>query len=294
MERFEYQFSTTTTAPPTGSQVRLDNADPALATKLWVRNVTTPGEDVHPLLVSFPVGSRFWLQDYDDHTKFAAFQLTAAPVDMADYVELPVSSLGVGAPLLGQKVALDVVEPAAAPPGPSPGPSEPLPPLATPADLAALGVTGDPDDLNRLLDAASAAARAWCGWSISAQTAVDLPGRYAGKVVTLPTLWLTALHTVTVDGTAEGSLPGWLESGLLQLQVNAWAKVVANVDHGYDPIPADVSMAVAGMVSRVQSAPAGVSSERVGMWSVSYAAAALTVDPQAAMGLAPYRLPSVP
>ena len=170
------------------------------------------------------------------------------------------------------------------------------PPLATLDDLDALGVTGDPDDLNRLLDAASAAARNYCGWLIGpTQTNTLLHGRHGGKVVTLPTLYLIDVHSVVVDGSTLEAVPAFLQSGVLQTQLpSTFSSCDVVCDHGYNPIPADVSIAVAGMVSRVTAAPAGVAQERLGAWSVSYRDAGVSVDPLGAAALAPYKLAHVP
>ena len=292
----EYQFSLAVTEPPTGNQLRFDHPEPELVTKVWARYITNPGEDAYPVLMRVPPGTQFYVQDYDDHTKYVQLRTTGWAVDKPAnaYVELPVAYLASGASLAGQKAVVWLITPSEGgtePPLPGPG----LPALATLDDLKALGVTGDPEDLTRLLDAASAAARAWCGWIIApTQYGAQLPGRYAGKATTLPTLWLKAVQTVLVDSSPVDPVPPWLASGLLQLAISPYSQCLATVDHGYDLIPADVSMAVAGMVSRAVSAPAGVTSERLGMWSVSYGRGALTVDPAAAEGLAPYRLPSVP
>ena len=112
MERFEFQFSAATVEPPTGSQLRLNNTDPQLASLMWVRSLTTPGEDVHNLLVVFPVGSTVYVQDWDDHTRYHRYQITAATVDKTDYVEIPIGWVASGQPLLAQKIDLAVVAPA--------------------------------------------------------------------------------------------------------------------------------------------------------------------------------------
>src|SRR5262245_17678735 len=118
MERFEFQFSTLTTAPPTGSQIRLNNASMALVTLMWVRDTTTPGEDVFQFLARLPVGSSLYLQDYNDHSLYAAFRSTGNGVDRGGYVELPVSYVATGSPLVGQKILLAVFGPQEATPAP--------------------------------------------------------------------------------------------------------------------------------------------------------------------------------
>ncbi|HKE76621.1 MAG TPA: hypothetical protein VKB57_23590 [Acidimicrobiales bacterium] len=153
----EYQFSSATTEPPTGSQIRLDNADPTLASKLWVRNLTTPGEDIHTLLLAWPAGTLVYVQDYDDHTRYVAYATTGAAVDKTDYVEFPVAWDASGLPLLTQKVSVILLVKAAEPT--PPGPPVPVVAYATVDELAAalrIRVTPENTDaLQACLDAAA-------------------------------------------------------------------------------------------------------------------------------------------
>src|SRR5262245_61688636 len=118
MERFEFQFSTLTTAPPTGSQIRLNNASPSLATLMWVRNTTTPGEDIFQFLARLPVGSTLYLQDSTDHSLYAGYKSTGTPVDRTGYYEIAVQFLAAGSPLVGQKILLAMFGPYEAAPAP--------------------------------------------------------------------------------------------------------------------------------------------------------------------------------
>ena len=153
-QSYEYQFSSTTAEPPTGSQLRSNNADPVLATKLWIRNVDNPGEDVHTGLTLWPAGTVVYVQDYDDHTRYTAYKLVSAPVDKVDYVELPVAWLKSGLPLLTQKIAVVFATPTA-----TPAPSPTGVAYATVAELAAalrIKVTAEnTPGLQRCLDAAA-------------------------------------------------------------------------------------------------------------------------------------------
>lgn len=134
MERFEFQFSTAVSEPPTGSQVRLDNADPAQATRLWVRNTTTPGEDVGHLLALVGAGSVVWLQDWDDGSRYCRFRVTGAAVEKTGYVEWPLEFTAAGEALAAQKISLGVAAPAEVTPAPEPVP--PGQPYATVDELA--------------------------------------------------------------------------------------------------------------------------------------------------------------
>jgi len=120
-----FTFSTSVTEPPTGNQVRFDGAYPYTAvSKVWVRNETTDGLDVHAFLMGLAIGSTLYLQDKDDHTKYAAFVTVAVPIDKTDYVELPVAWVANGAALVGQAIQFTyqgpTVNPTPAPPAPAP------------------------------------------------------------------------------------------------------------------------------------------------------------------------------
>ena len=111
----EYQFSSTTTEPPTGSQLRYNAAPASAATRIWVRDTTTPGADMHNLLMDIASTGIVYVQDYDDHTRYDLFLMAGGPVSKAGYVELPVAYYQSGQPLLTQKILLVTVEPAAQP-----------------------------------------------------------------------------------------------------------------------------------------------------------------------------------
>jgi Phage gp6-like head-tail connector protein len=142
-------FSTATTEPPTGSQIRL-NAGPPYDTvsTIWLRYVTADGVDSFYPLMNVAATSELFLQDKNDHTRYAAFRVTTAPVDKGGYIEygvLPLANSGVtfaGA----QDVMLPVFVPSKAAPPPEPAPTGPLTfsrvtlpgPLWTTAEVKAL------------------------------------------------------------------------------------------------------------------------------------------------------------
>lgn len=102
---------------------------------------------------------------------------------------------------------------------------------------------------------AEAEVRAYCGWHISPARTEDLTvdGSHA-TVQMLPTLWLTALNTLTVDGTpVDVGAVEWSRAGFLRRDA-AWASrlrgVTVNVTHGYDTWPADIEAVLGRMVSR--------------------------------------------
>jgi hypothetical protein len=103
---FSFQYSTATTAPPTGSEVRVDAADPTAVTRIWVRRMTVDNVDVHTALILADTGDRVYIQDQDDATKWAKFVLSGAAIDHSTYVEWPVTADSHGVALTDQRVQL--------------------------------------------------------------------------------------------------------------------------------------------------------------------------------------------
>ena len=99
MERFDFDFSTNTVAPPANNDVEFDNATPSAVAHVNVSNMTNPGEDVHTLLLSMTVGTRLYVQDWNDHTLYAEFSVAAAPIDNTTWVDLPVTFVQAGGSL---------------------------------------------------------------------------------------------------------------------------------------------------------------------------------------------------
>lgn len=147
-------------------------------------------------------------------------------------------------------------------------------PLATTADLRRLSGAAWPDEAaaQALIDAASSAVRSYCGWSITeeleAEAVVDARG---GHVLPLPTLHLTAVHLVEVEGSAVDDY-SWSASGLLYRPVrwpHAYRSVRATYDHGYTTAPPELTAVVCGLAARLP-VPAGVASWSVGSQTVTF------------------------
>lgn len=100
LEILNYQYLATTTAPPTGNQVRLNASVYLDVSQVWVRYVTNDGLDAYWLLMAIPAGTGLTLQDRNDHTIAWRFETTAIPVDVpADgYVTFAVTPLEATAP----------------------------------------------------------------------------------------------------------------------------------------------------------------------------------------------------
>ena len=80
----EYQFSSNATEPPTGTQIRLDNADPALATKAWVPDVGVAGFDASTAFGLAELGSHLYLQDWDNAAVFTHCESQVSVEHVAD------------------------------------------------------------------------------------------------------------------------------------------------------------------------------------------------------------------
>ena len=94
---FEYTFDNATDAPPNNSQLRFDNADLTLVTKVWLHNNNADGVDISNLLTLVEQGFVIFIQDKDDPTQRVRFHATGNMTNMGTYCEIPVmyiTSLG--------------------------------------------------------------------------------------------------------------------------------------------------------------------------------------------------------
>ena len=124
--------------------------------------------------------------------------------------------------------------------------------------------------------AACAAVRSYCGWhvapSITETVTVDGAG---GDFLLLPTLHLTALHSITSDGVGVVD-PEWSGAGMVRGP--GWSRrlrgVVANITHGYDECPAEVLAVLSVMVEQGGSSPSGAERLTNGPFTMQVSAAA--------------------
>ena len=108
-----FMFSAATTEPPTGTQLRLNNATQSSATKLWVMDASVDGLDVTVGLTRIMVGHQIYLQDFDDATKWIKFTVTADAIDKGVYFEVGVAhhSGASASPLPAQKIEFQAIAP---------------------------------------------------------------------------------------------------------------------------------------------------------------------------------------
>jgi len=98
-----FDFSSTTTPPPTSSQLRFNAATPAATTALYVRPLTNDGMDAYWVLMNVAPATVITLQDKNDHTLYAQFTTSSAAIDQGSYIEFPVTWKANGGALLNNQ-----------------------------------------------------------------------------------------------------------------------------------------------------------------------------------------------
>ncbi len=170
-----------------------------------------------------------------------------------------------------------------------------LDPLATLADLAALGLTVDDDETavaERYLAVASAAVREAAGAPISQVTStVTLEGE-ADQRLRLPGSPIQSVASVAIDGT---TVTDWRLRSDRLWRFGGWtavsgpSEVTVAYTHGLPEVPADivdlVGRLVAGALASYRADDGGaslgtqvVTSERIGDYAVTYGGDGLATD----------------
>lgn len=158
-----------------------------------------------------------------------------------------------------------------------------------------------------LADQAVAYVQAYCGWHVAPEEdetlTLDGPGGWA---LTLPSLRVSAIASVTENGTelvAEDDYT-WSASGIIQRR--AWAgdpevwiagrwtcnyrAVVVELTHGYEEWPVDLAGVISGITERLTSNPTGLEQITVGPFSERYASGGALPAAERSI-LDAYRLP---
>jgi hypothetical protein len=173
--------------------------------------------------------------------------------------------------------------------------------LATLAELQ-LRLQGDVDlpAAQAALDDATGTIQAACGWPIVATTATVVLDSCGTRDLFLPTMWLTAVGPVTVNGASlvTGVDFWWYATGRLRAASGRWPygarTVTVTFSHGYATPPPALRSLCLDLAAVTFRNPVGVRSYTVGAESVTYAGVGtpgpdLANDPR----LGPYRLPAV-
>ena len=86
-----FSYNTTTTEPPTGNQLRLNNTTFTAATRLWVSQTTVDGLDISIGLARILTGHQIYFQDRDNAAAWVKYNVTADGVDDGTYYDFAVS-----------------------------------------------------------------------------------------------------------------------------------------------------------------------------------------------------------
>lgn len=180
--------------------------------------------------------------------------------------------------------------------------------LATPPQLATFSqgkIAEDAAYVEEALAVASKVVRNLCGWHIAPSISQEFTRDGRGSsILTLPTLHLTAVDSVTLEGTALVEEVGfdWSENGVLERHPS-WGRkrrgIVATITHGFDlgEIPEVVDFVCMLAARGLTAARArGVVREQAGTNSVTLGTiggVAVSVDvlPHELARLKPYIIP---
>lgn len=129
----------------------------------------------------------------------------------------------------------------------------------------------DPYRAQSMLDMASSAVRAYCGWVLSRTTETMHIEGTGSTLITLPTLCLRDITAIRADGIGINPLD-FSDSGAFNFsrkgQVwGCWAPKVQyefDVDHGYEPTPDVLKLVTMDLATRQVANPEGLSSVTVG------------------------------
>jgi len=88
----DWKWSTATSGAPASGYIQANNADPTLVTELSISETSQSGDAV-PALDQLVPGAVIYVQDKDDGTKWARYEVSGAVVDAGTYRTIPVTYL---------------------------------------------------------------------------------------------------------------------------------------------------------------------------------------------------------
>jgi len=137
-----YRFSTTTSAPPSSGQVRVNNVNQTLASIVWLSKTDSDNRDVTLLLALIKAGDAILIQETADSTVMDRYIVSGSIVDYPTYVQIPVTwDKGSGALPNNDAVVVGIIR--AGDPGP-PGPPGPTGPMGPPGSPGAVDIYEQP------------------------------------------------------------------------------------------------------------------------------------------------------
>ena len=133
------------------------------------------------------------------------------------------------------------------------------------------GLSSSDEQVQAVLNAASAAIRDWCGWHVSPSIECTYTGDGEGRMLILPAMGVTDVTSLMVDGAAVTDFE-WTAAGMVRLKSgvfpDAWRSVECVYTAGFDVGP--IGQVVAQIASNALVAAPGVANERAGNVSITY------------------------
>lgn len=176
-----------------------------------------------------------------------------------------------------------------------------LPALMTAEEFAVITggiMSSSTAQIEATLAAVSAAIRSYCGWHVAPNIECIWQGDADGKLVELPGMGVSTVHSVTVAG--DNADHTWRKSGLVRLDApvnDDWGQlVVVDYDAGFDT--SVLSSVVSQLAVNALVAPAGVMREQAGDVAITYNQTAVGVTggirllSSDKLLLDPYKLPA--
>jgi hypothetical protein len=106
MSFFDYMFNGSQyVAPPNSGNVRMNNANQTLATKIWLHDITYVNNDASNILDLIGVGDKFYIQDKDNSAQWQRYLITSV-ADMGTYHEFGVVWEAGGSALVNQRIGI--------------------------------------------------------------------------------------------------------------------------------------------------------------------------------------------
>lgn len=145
-------------------------------------------------------------------------------------------------------------------------------PLVTVAEYEQyLGRTLDnQDQAQMVLELASGAVRAYCGWALSFTTETMHAEGAGNPLISLPTLRLLNITAIRADGLGVNPLDFTADGIRFSRKGQVWGHWIDkvqyefDVEHGYDPVPDVLKLVTMDLATRQLSNPEGLSSATVG------------------------------
>jgi hypothetical protein len=91
---FGFDFDTITTAGPSATRLRLNNATPASATIVYIAYTSKDGADLKTRLLAGTAGDRLYIQERANSANWRLYELTGAPTDNTTYATINVVHRG--------------------------------------------------------------------------------------------------------------------------------------------------------------------------------------------------------